>query len=142
MEGEWGGQCFRKGTDSWSHTFQAPRLPRSSPCRLWKNPQTHRWLRSVAENREKFPANTKGDVKCLAKARQRLLQGYPHPLHLDQVPKLQVHVTPWQRAGTREPGGQAGSGRGLSRAEPNSLGILGSMALWLPRHRVWGGGEG
>ena len=44
---------------------------------LWVS-QTHLRLRSVAEGWHKFPANTKGDEKCPAKARQRR-PGLPPP---------------------------------------------------------------
>lgn len=45
---------------------------------LWVFP-THLWLRSVAEDWCKFPANAKGDGKCPAQARQRHPRWPPPP---------------------------------------------------------------
>lgn len=69
--------------------------------------QTHLWLRAAVEDWHKVPANTEGDQRCRAKARQRHRGCLPRPLHPGQVPKLQVLLR-FQGAGSQEEGGRWG----------------------------------
>lgn len=62
--------------NSWPSPIASP--PIQAFERLWI-PQTYLWLRSAAEDWDKFPANTKGGVRCPAKARQRRSELPPPP---------------------------------------------------------------